>query len=150
MAVGIKTSPGIKLRRSVRGGVADTDYANECSMQSHYEPCREVVSLGYFPDEVSLEVGCGSVVSLQRTAKLWGWKKNKNKLSRGGQKREIRFLRSVQSRSVSLFLSVHQVWWKVFSELVESRLNYNLSFTPTPVRFGHDSNPEQKGGGVGK
>lgn len=47
MAVGIKTSPGIKLRRSVRG-CADTDYANECSMQSHYEPCREVVSLGYF------------------------------------------------------------------------------------------------------
>lgn len=85
MAVGIKTSPGIKLRRSVRGGGgADTDYANECSMQSHYEPCREVVSLGYFPDEVSLEVGCGSVVSLQRTAKLWGWKKNKNKLSRRG------------------------------------------------------------------
>lgn len=40
-------------------GAADTDYANECSMQSHYEPCREVVSLGYFPDEVLLEVGSG-------------------------------------------------------------------------------------------
>lgn len=68
MAVGIKTSPGIKLRCSV-GEAADTGYANECSMQSHYEPCREVVSLGYFPDEVSLDVGCGLVVSLQRTAK---------------------------------------------------------------------------------
>lgn len=36
---------------------ADTDYANECSMQPHYEPWREVVFLGYFPDEVWLEVG---------------------------------------------------------------------------------------------
>lgn len=35
----------------------DTDYANECSMQPHYEPWREVVFLGYFPDEVLLEVG---------------------------------------------------------------------------------------------
>lgn len=35
---------------------ADTDYANECSMQPHYEPWREVVFLGYFPDEVLLEV----------------------------------------------------------------------------------------------
>lgn len=58
MAVGIKTSLDIKLRCSV-GGAADTGYANECSMQSHYEPCREVVSLGYFPDELSLDVGCG-------------------------------------------------------------------------------------------
>lgn len=40
-------------------GAADSGYANECSMQSHYEPCREVVSLGYFPDEVLLEVGSG-------------------------------------------------------------------------------------------
>lgn len=38
---------------------ADTDYANECSMQSHYELWREVVSLGYFPDEVLLEVSSG-------------------------------------------------------------------------------------------
>lgn len=59
-----------------RWGAAHTGYANECSMQSHYEPCREAVSLGHFPDEVSLDVGCASVVSLQRTAKLWGWKKN--------------------------------------------------------------------------
>lgn len=89
MAVGIKTSPGIKLRRSVRGRgggmCADTDYANECSMQSHYEPCREVVSLGYFPDEVSLEVGSGSVVSLQRTAKPWGWEKIKINCQGGGK-----------------------------------------------------------------
>ncbi len=35
---------------------ADTDYANECSMLPHYEPWREVVFLGYFPDEVLLEV----------------------------------------------------------------------------------------------
>lgn len=78
MAVGIKTSLDIKLRCSV-GGAADTGYANECSMQSHYEPCREVVSLGYFPDELSLDVGCGLVVSLQRTAKLWWWRKMKKK-----------------------------------------------------------------------
>lgn len=38
-------------------GAADTDYANECSMQPHYERWREVVFLGYFPDEVLLEVG---------------------------------------------------------------------------------------------
>lgn len=68
----------------VCGGGADTDYANECSMQSHYEPCREVVSLGYFPDEVSLEVGSGSVVSLQRTAKPWGWEKIKINCRGGG------------------------------------------------------------------
>lgn len=36
---------------------ADTDYANECSMQPHYEPYREVVFLSYFPHEVLLEVG---------------------------------------------------------------------------------------------
>lgn len=59
-----------------RGWGADTGYANECSMQSHYEPCREVFSLGYFPDEASLEVSGGEVASLQRTSKLWGWKKN--------------------------------------------------------------------------
>lgn len=38
-------------------GAADTDYANECSMQPHYEPWRDFVFLGYFPDEVLLEVG---------------------------------------------------------------------------------------------
>lgn len=31
---------------------ADTDYANECSAQPHYEPWREVVFLDDFPDEV--------------------------------------------------------------------------------------------------
>lgn len=36
---------------------ADTDYANECSMQPNYEPWREVVFLGYFPDEVLLAMG---------------------------------------------------------------------------------------------
>lgn len=36
---------------------ADTDYANEGSTQPHYEPWREVVFLGYFLDEASLEVG---------------------------------------------------------------------------------------------
>lgn len=38
---------------------AGTDYVNECSMQSHYESWREVVSLGDFPDEVLVEVGSG-------------------------------------------------------------------------------------------
>lgn len=51
---------------------ADTDYANECSTQPHYELWREVVFLGYFPDEVLLEVGkwvevCGA--PLQRIVK---------------------------------------------------------------------------------
>lgn len=72
-----KNVTGHKAPMQRWGGAADTGYANECSMQSHYEPCREVVSLGYFPDEVSLDVACGLVVSLQRTAKLWGWKKIK-------------------------------------------------------------------------
>lgn len=36
---------------------ADTDYANEGSSQPHYEPWRELVFLGRFPDEVLLEVG---------------------------------------------------------------------------------------------
>lgn len=35
----------------------DTDYANERSVQPHYEPWRELVFLGYFPNEVLLEVG---------------------------------------------------------------------------------------------
>lgn len=35
----------------------DTDYANEQSVQPHYEPWRELVFLGYFPNEVLLEVG---------------------------------------------------------------------------------------------
>lgn len=42
---------------------ADTDYANECSMQPHYEPEREVVFLRYFPDEQSPEEGKSTVLS---------------------------------------------------------------------------------------
>lgn len=56
---------------------ADTDYANECSMQSHYEPWREVVSLGYFPDEVLLEVGSGPWCASSEDCKRNGKKKKK-------------------------------------------------------------------------
>lgn len=52
IVVGIKTSLNITPRYTV-----DTDYANERSVQPHYEPWRELVFLGYFPNEVLLEVG---------------------------------------------------------------------------------------------
>lgn len=44
----------IEYKASTYHGAADTEYANECFMQPHYELWREVISLGYFPDKVLL------------------------------------------------------------------------------------------------
>lgn len=43
-----------EYKASTYHGAADSECANECFTQPHYELWREVVSLGYSPDKVLL------------------------------------------------------------------------------------------------
>lgn len=47
----------IEHNASIYCRAADTGNANECFMQPHYEPWREVIFLGFLFTEEQLEVG---------------------------------------------------------------------------------------------